>query len=129
VIATTALLPVVAQAQPEQDFAHELESVSSSGVGAERNFAKFPKIEPQQLTPKGKLDLNSATVNEYTQFKGLYPTVAGKIASNGPYGSVKDVYSVLDMKEASRFRKYESNFVALPPGRMFNERINQRQST
>lgn len=39
-----------------------------------------------------KVDLNNANVRAYTQFPGLYPTIAGKIVSHGPYKSVGDVY-------------------------------------
>ncbi|KAJ8599348.1 hypothetical protein CTAYLR_005358 [Chrysophaeum taylorii] len=121
----------------------DLSSIETTGVGAERNFVKRERFEPQQYAPVGKLDVNAATVVEYKAFKGLYPKVAGKIASNGPYTEVKDVrdapifpreltslqvYKVLNKEEASRFRKHEAKFVALPPGRMFIERINQRQS-
>ena len=122
-----ALAPVSVLAQ---DWSHEIDSVASSGVGADRNFMveSREKIEPQQYAPADKLDVNAAPVTDYKMFEGLYPRVAGKIASNGPYGSVKDVYKVLDKTETRAFRQHEQHFVALPPGRQFIERINQRQS-
>mmetsp|Transcript_19282 Transcript_19282/g.61998 ORF Transcript_19282/g.61998 Transcript_19282/m.61998 type:complete len:85 (-) Transcript_19282:208-462(-) len=82
----------------------------------------------QQMAPPGKLDVNAATVTEYKAFKGLYPRVAGKIASHGPYDAVRDVYKYLDDGETRAFKKHEQSFVALPPSRQFLERINQRQS-
>ena len=41
-----------------------------------------------------------------------------------------DVYKLAGFSadEAKAFRSYSSEFTALPPGRMFIERINQRQS-
>lgn len=62
--------------------------------------------------------------------RGLYPSVAGKIASHGPYDSIRDLYKKADFTkaEAALFKSYEKDFEALPPGRMFVERINQRQS-
>lgn len=108
--------------------AGDLDSIESTGVGADRNFVPRMRLEPQQLAPPGKLDVNAASVVEYKKLAGLYPRVAGKIASHGPYTDVKDVYKVLDKTEAALFRKYQTNFVALPPGRQFIERINQRQS-
>ena len=61
----------------------------------------------------------------------MYPSAAGKIASNGPYASVKDIYKIPDLtaRDKELFKKYEREFTTLPPGRMFEERINQRQST
>ncbi len=31
---------------------------------------------------------------DYKQLRGMYPTVAGKVASNGPYSKVSDVYKI-----------------------------------
>lgn len=61
----------------------------------------------------------------------MYPAAAGKIASNGPYNSVKDIYKIpgITSRDKELFRMYEKEFTANPPGRMFDERINQRQST
>ena len=42
---------------------------------------------------RGVLDVNNSPVADYMQFPGLYPTVAGKVATHGPYKKVKDVYS------------------------------------
>ena len=41
-----------------------------------------------------KVDLNNANVRVYARFPGMYPTVAGKIVSHGPYKAVGDVYSI-----------------------------------
>lgn len=122
------VLGVLTSAPVLPAIADDLDSIESTGVGADRNFVPRMRLEPQQLAPTGKLDVNAASVVEYKKMAGLYPRVAGKIASHGPYSDVKDVYKVLDNKEAALFRKYQTNFVALPPGRQFIERINQRQS-
>jgi len=68
---------------------------------------------------------------EYMQFRGMYPSAAGKIASHGPYNAVKDIYKIsgITSHDKELFKKYEKEFTVLPPGRMFDERINQRQST
>lgn len=112
---------------PEQARAVEY-NVESTGVGADRNAVDEP--QPQQMVMPGKLDVNAATVTEYKVLRGLYPSVAGKIASHGPYDSIRDVYKMADFTkaEAALFKSYEKDFEALPPGRMFVERINQRQS-
>ena len=64
-------------------------------------------------------------------FPGFYPHAAGMIASNGPYNSVDDIYKIegLTDRDKALFRKYQKAFTVLPPGRMFDERINQRVST
>lgn len=40
-----------------------------------------------------KVDLNNANVRAYVKYPGLYPTIAGKIVSHGPYKNVGDVFS------------------------------------
>ncbi|CAN0111886.1 unnamed protein product [Heterosigma akashiwo] len=88
-------------------------------------------FEPSQMMKGDKIDLNGAIVVDYKAFPGMYPHAAGKLASNGPYKSVKDIYKIdgLSSNDIKMFKKYEKEFTALPPGRMFSERINQRQST
>ena len=65
------------------------------------------------------------------RFRGMFPHAAGLIASNGPYKSVNDLMKLPGANENDKklFAMYKSQFVALPPGRTFNERINARQST
>ena len=61
------------------------------------------------------IDVNNANVRAYLKLPGMYPTVAGKIASNGPYSSVSDIYKVLSDKEKDVAKKYESRFTAQKP--------------
>jgi len=66
------------------------------------------------------------------QFPGMYPKVAGKIASNGPYQTVKDMYKIdgLDDRDIKLMKKYEQYFTVNKASlRTFNERINSRVST
>lgn len=99
-------------------------------VGAGFNDIRDEDVPPSQKAPSGKIDVNNAYVTDYMQFPGMYPRAAGLIASNGPYRTVKDLYDLEAATEQDKkmFQKYASNFVALPPGRMFVERINARQS-
>jgi hypothetical protein len=41
-----------------------------------------------------KIDINNANVRVYVRFPGMYPTIAGKIVSHGPYKSVSELYSI-----------------------------------
>jgi len=62
----------------------------------------------------------------------MFPTAAGKLASNGPYyESVKDIYKIpgLTENDLKLFHKYEKEFTVHPPGRTFDGRINARVST
>lgn len=63
------------------------------------------------------VDVNNANVRVYLKMPGLYPSVAGKIASNGPYKSVGDLYQIpgLSGVEKDLIKKYEPRFVAQPP--------------
>ena len=63
------------------------------------------------------VDVNNANVRVYLKMPGMYPTVAGKIASNGPYNSVSEIYNIpgLTSKEKEVIKKYESKFTALKP--------------
>mmetsp|Transcript_47512 Transcript_47512/g.81736 ORF Transcript_47512/g.81736 Transcript_47512/m.81736 type:complete len:142 (+) Transcript_47512:37-462(+) len=64
-----------------------------------------------------QIDLNNANVRSYLRFSGMYPTIAGKIVSNGPFKTVADVYNIptLSGKEKEVLKKYESKFVVLEP--------------
>ena len=68
---------------------------------------------------------------EYKELRGMFPHAAGKIASNGPYANVKDIYKIegLTARDKELFRMYESQFTTNPPGRAFHERINARVFT
>ena len=61
--------------------------------------------------------VNNAKVRVYLKMPGLYPTLAGKIASNGPYNAVGDLYNIpgLSGKEKELLKKYESRFTAQKP--------------
>mmetsp|Transcript_7586 Transcript_7586/g.15075 ORF Transcript_7586/g.15075 Transcript_7586/m.15075 type:complete len:151 (+) Transcript_7586:78-530(+) len=64
-----------------------------------------------------QVDINNANVRSYLKMPGMYPTVAGKVVSNGPYSSVGDVMNIpgLSAREKDVLKKYESRFVALKP--------------
>jgi len=64
-------------------------------------------------------------------FPGMFPHAAGKIASNGPYSNVKEIYKIdgITDNDVKLFKKYEKYFTVLPPGRAFDERINECKRT
>jgi photosystem II PsbU protein len=63
------------------------------------------------------IDINNANVRVYLKLPGMYPSAAGKIAANGPYGSVSDIYKIAGLSEGEKsvMKKYESRFTALKP--------------
>jgi photosystem II PsbU protein len=63
------------------------------------------------------VDINNANVRVYLKMPGMYPTVAGKVAANGPYASVSDVFNIPGLTGAEKeiLKKYESRFVAKKP--------------
>jgi len=63
------------------------------------------------------VDVNNANVRVYLKMPGLYPNVAGKIASNGPYKSVSDLYNIKGLSGAEKdlIKKYEGRFTTAPP--------------
>jgi DNA uptake protein ComE-like DNA-binding protein len=68
------------------------------------------EIVKEQRTVVAKIDINNAPVADYMQLPGMYPTIGGKIANNGPYHSIRDVYKLklLSKAEKSAIKKYES---------------------
>jgi photosystem II PsbU protein len=63
------------------------------------------------------VDINNANVRVFLKMPGLYPNLAGKIAANGPYKTVGEVYQIPGLSGAEKdlLKKYESRFTALTP--------------
>jgi photosystem II PsbU protein len=81
----------------------------------------------EYLGGSGIVDINNANVRAYLKMPGMYPAVAGKIVTNGPYSSVKDLYNLpgLTSREAEVLKKYEARFVCKTPSPDFViDRVN-----
>lgn len=63
------------------------------------------------------VDINNANVRAFMKYPGLYPTLAGKIATHGPYASVEDVMNIPGLTSAQKelLNKYKDKMVALRP--------------
>ena len=83
---------------------------------ADTDYAGLP-----YLGGSSKIDINNANIRVYAKLPGMYPGAAGKIASNGPYKSVSDVYNIKGLKDAEKaaIKKYESRFITLEPAPMY----------
>ncbi len=51
-----------------------------------------------------KIDVNNTNIASFRKFRGLYPTIAGKVVSNAPYDSVEDVLNINGLSEVERDR-------------------------
>lgn len=51
-----------------------------------------------------KIDVNNTNIASFRKYRGLYPTIAGKVVSNAPYESVEDILNIPGLKEVERNR-------------------------
>jgi photosystem II PsbU protein len=49
-----------------------------------------------------KIDLNNANITAFSQYQGLYPTLARLVIKNAPYDSVDDVLSIKGLSERQK---------------------------
>ena len=49
-----------------------------------------------------KLDLNNTHVRAFRKYRGMYPTLAGKIVDNAPYQKVEDVLNIPGLSERQK---------------------------
>lgn len=49
-----------------------------------------------------KIDLNNTNVRAFTQYPGLYPTLATKIVRNAPYENVEDVMDIPGLSDRQK---------------------------
>ena len=133
--ATTAFVPHPRTPYPSHSFtALNAESKRrdffSKGIAATAAILGAALLQPQQpanavidyenigyLGGSNIVDINNANVRAYLKMPGMYPAVAGKIVSHGPYASVKDVYNIpgLTSREVEILKKYEDRFTAKTP--------------
>jgi photosystem II PsbU protein len=59
------------------------------------------KVADKMSTAYGtKLDLNNTNLRYFRVLQGMYPTLAGLIVKNSPYGEVEDVLKIPGLTEA-----------------------------
>lgn len=62
-------------------------------------------IDDKLATAYGnKIDVNNTNIASFRKYRGLYPTIAGKVVSNAPYDSVEDILNIPGLKEVERDR-------------------------
>ena len=64
-----------------------------------------------------KLDVNNTNVAAFRKYRGLFPTIAGKIIRNAPYESLEDILNIpgLSDVEKSRIQENMDIFTISPP--------------
>lgn len=51
-----------------------------------------------------KIDVNNTNIAAFRKFRGLYPTIAGKVVSNAPYDSIDDVLRIPGLSQVEKDR-------------------------
>ncbi len=64
-----------------------------------------------------KIDVNNTNIASFRKFRGLYPTIAGKVVSNAPYDAVEDVLDIpgLSSVEKDRLKQNLDSFTISDP--------------
>ncbi|ABW33294.1 photosystem II complex extrinsic protein PsbU [Acaryochloris marina] len=64
-----------------------------------------------------KIDLNNTNVIAFSQYKGLYPTIAGKVVQNAPYSSVEEVLNIDGLTEPQKklLQQHMGDFTVTDP--------------
>jgi photosystem II PsbU protein len=76
-----------------------------------------------------QIDLNNTNVRAFKRLPGMYPTLAGKILDNAPYGDVKDVLDIPGLSDRQKeiLQANMGSFIVTDVESAFNEgddRIN-----
>ena len=113
-----AIAGASALAPTRRGFLGKVAAAGSAAVAApalaDTDYAGLP-----YLGGSTKIDINNANVRVYAKLPGMYPGAAGKIASNGPYKSVSEIYAFMNEKEKAATKKYESRLITLEPSAMY----------
>lgn len=51
-----------------------------------------------------KIDVNNTNIASFRKYRGLYPTIAGKVVSNAPYDSVEDILNIPGLRQVEKDR-------------------------
>lgn len=70
-----------------------------------------------------KIDLNNTNVRAFTQYPGMYPTLARMIVKYAPFESVEDVLNMPDLSDRQKevLRSNFDNFTVSDPSEVFTE--------
>ena len=76
-----------------QSAAAAMGDVSSLAVLAEA--APRNVVDDKMATDYGKkIDVNNTNIAAFRLYRGMYPTIAGKIVRNAPYNEIEDIFNI-----------------------------------
>jgi photosystem II PsbU protein len=83
-------------------------------------LAEAPRnaVDDKLATDYGaKIDVNNTNVAAFSLYKGLYPTIAGKVVRNAPYESLNDILDIpgLSQTEIDRLEANMEHFTISAP--------------
>ena len=74
--------------------------LANAGGGDLRNA-----VDDKLATEYGnKIDINNTNIAAFRKYRGLYPTIAGKIVSNAPYNDVEDILEIPGLRDVEKDR-------------------------
>ena len=115
----SALLLGNAQPASAAGFGLELQPAGNTALLANAGGRELRNsIDDKLATAYGnKIDVNNTNIASFRKFRGLYPTIAGKVVSNAPYDSVEDVLNIpgLSAVEKDRLEQNIDIFTISPP--------------
>lgn len=71
-----------------------LQPTSILAAGPLSNEASSNQVDEKVGEAGQRIDLNNTNVRAFSQYRGLYPTLARMVVKNAPYESVEDVLSI-----------------------------------
>ncbi|MGD1854263.1 MAG: photosystem II complex extrinsic protein PsbU [Leptolyngbyaceae cyanobacterium] len=92
--------------------------LSSDGVLVAEATIPRNAIDDKLTTEYGyKIDVNNTNVAAFTKYRGLFPTIAGKIIRNAPYDNLEDILDIPGLSdiEKSRIEDNMDVFTISPP--------------
>ena len=104
--------------------------VSSSTLLVAETTQLRNKADDKLATEFGKkIDLNNTNVRAFRRYRGMYPTLAGKIVEGAPYSSVEDVLKIPGLSDRQKeiLQQNFDNFTVTRVEEVFTEgddRIN-----
>ena len=97
----TASRPATELAAERREFLSQAAAVAGLAAFAPAANAIRDYSNVGYLGGSNVVDVNNANVRVYLKMPGVYPNLAAKIVSNGPYKSVGDLYNIPTKRKLS----------------------------
>ncbi len=100
---------LLGHAQPAAaDLGAQLATFSSAGTSLLANAGGRDlrnQIDDKMATEYGsKIDVNNTNIAAFRKYRGLYPTIAGKVVSNAPYNTVEEILDIPGLRQIEKDR-------------------------